>query len=481
MRRQIVRNLKLRASQITVWQTATGAAVFLLALYLSAMSIELHRGLNTSAYDFGLYDQGIWLLSRFNSPFVTLMGRNLFGDHTSFILLFLVPFYWVVGSSSFLFVTQAVAIAAGAIPIFLYARKRLASEVYATIFAVVYLLHPATIWIGLENFHPDAFLGLFVALALYAAMESRWRLFTIAAILSLSVKEDVALVIVPLGLWIAWRRNLKIGLVTSAAALWYMLLAIFGIQQGINGVGFRNSWRIPFGGFGGLVKTIFSDPMQVLAHLGSESRPYYLLQMALPVGFIFLAAPEVAAIALFVVASNLISTFYYQFHIEYHYSFVIVPILVFGTIHAVGRLAEKFRVWLVAVCIVTSIFSAFFWAPLPGARTSIEYNGSKTEFVVAAFEALDKVPDSAVVSAFHPLTAQIARRERIYAFPVPYERALYGVDAFAVGDVLPFVDEIEFVVLPKSLDDKSAVIWAKFVDRYQITYANSWWVVYQRL
>lgn len=481
MRRQIVRNLKLRASQITVWQTATAAAVFLLAFYLSAMSIELHRGLNTSAYDFGLYDQGIWLLSRFNSPFVTLMGRNLFGDHTSFILLFLAPFYWVVGSTSFLFVTQAVAIAAGAIPIFLYARKRLASEVYATIFAMVYLLHPATIWIGLENFHPDAFLGLFVALALYAAMESRWRLFTIAALLSLSVKEDVALVIVPLGLWIAWRRNLKIGLVTSAAALWYMLLAIFGIQQGINGVGFRNSWRIPFGGFGGLVKTIFSDPAQVLAHLGSESRPYYLLQMALPVGFIFVAAPEVAAIALFVVASNLISTFYYQFHIEYHYSFVIVPILVFGTIHAVGRLAEKFRVWLVAVCIVTSIFSAFFWAPLPGARTSIEYNGSKTEFVVAAFEALDKVPDSAVVSAFHPLTAQMARRERIYAFPVPYERALYGVDAFAVGDVLPFVDEIEFVVLPKSLDDKSAVIWAKFVDRYQITYANSWWVVYQRL
>ncbi|MFM8776387.1 MAG: DUF2079 domain-containing protein, partial [Actinomycetota bacterium] len=281
--------------------------------------------------------------------------------------------------------------------------------------------------------------------------------------------------------WIAWRRNLKIGLVTSAAALWYMLLAIFGIQQGINGVGFRNSWRIPFGGFGGLVKTIFSDPMQVLAHLSSESRPYYLLQMALPVGFIFVAAPEVAAIALFVIASNLISTFYYQFHIEYHYSFVIVPLLVFGTIHAVGRLAEKFRVWLVAVCIVTSILSAFIWAPLPGARTSIEYNGSKTEFVVAAFEALDKVPDSAVVSAFHPLTAQMARRERIYAFPVPFERALYGVDAFAVGDILPFVDEIEFVVLPKSLDDKSAVIWAKFVDRYQITYANSWWVVYQRL
>jgi len=258
-------------------------------------------------------------------------------------------------------------------------------------------------------------------------------------------------------------------------------LAIFGIQQGINGVGFRNSWRIPFGGPAGFVKTIFSDPMQVVSHLGSESRPYYLFQMALPVAFIFIAAPEIAAIALFVVGLNLISTFYYQFHIEYHYSFVIVPILVFGTIHAVGRLAEKFRVGLVATCVATSLFSAFFWAPLPGSRTSIEYNGSKTEFVVAAHEAMGKVPDAAVVSAFHPLTAHMARRERVYAFPVPFERALYGTDPFAAGDALPFVDEIEYVLLPKSLDQKSAQIWAKFADRFQITYANSWWVVYERL
>ncbi|NCU86356.1 MAG: DUF2079 domain-containing protein, partial [Actinobacteria bacterium] len=75
---------------------------------MAGLSIEMHRGLNTSAYDFGLYDQGIWLLSRFNNPFVTLMGRNLFGDHTSFILLFLVPFYWLISSSSFLFVAQSL-------------------------------------------------------------------------------------------------------------------------------------------------------------------------------------------------------------------------------------------------------------------------------------------------------------------------------------------------------------------------------------
>ena len=94
---------------------------------MGTKTVEIHRGLGTSAYDFGLYDQGIWLLSRFESPFVTLMGRNLFGDHSSFILLFLVPFYWFDPPTSFLLVVQSVVIALGAVPLFWYAKRRLQS------------------------------------------------------------------------------------------------------------------------------------------------------------------------------------------------------------------------------------------------------------------------------------------------------------------------------------------------------------------
>jgi uncharacterized membrane protein len=444
------------------------------------ISGELHRGLNTSAYDFGLYDQGIWLLSRFENPFVTLMGRNLFGDHTSFILIFLVPFYWLTSSTSFLFIVQSMMIAAGAIPVFLYARRRLESEIVASIFSLVYLIHPATVWIGVENFHPDSFLGLFVGIALYAALEQRWRLLFVALLLSLSVKEDVALLMIPLGIWLAFRKNRNIGLITAVFSLWYMILAIFGIQKGINGVPFRNSWRIPFGGVRGLLTTTFSEPTKLWVYLLSESRPFYLLQLMLPFAFIFFAFPEVAAISILVIGLNILSTFWYQFHIEYHYSFSIVPVLVFGTVYAIARLPQKFRRWLVGACLVTSIFSAFMWSPLPGARTELKYNGSNHPMVLAAQEALNKVPESAIVSAYHPLTAQLARRERIYAFPVPFRRALYGQDAFATGDVLPFVDEIEFVVLPTNMDAEMQEVWSSVEANFEIAYANSWWVVFQR-
>jgi hypothetical protein len=64
-------------------------------LWFGHLSVAVHDGYGTPGYDMGIFDQGVWLLSRFHAPFVTVMGRNLFGDHTSFILLLAVPLYWI--------------------------------------------------------------------------------------------------------------------------------------------------------------------------------------------------------------------------------------------------------------------------------------------------------------------------------------------------------------------------------------------------
>ena len=70
-------------------------------------------GLGTAAYDSGPYDQGMWLLSTFD-PVRDTMGRNLLGDHPSFILLVLVPFYWFAPGAWILFWSQAAVIGLGA-------------------------------------------------------------------------------------------------------------------------------------------------------------------------------------------------------------------------------------------------------------------------------------------------------------------------------------------------------------------------------
>jgi uncharacterized membrane protein len=194
----------LRGTSLAEWALLAALAVYI--WYFTRLSMRVHQGLGTSAFDLGLYDQGMWLMSRLKAPFVTLMGRNLFGDHTSFILLPLVPLYWVHAGPGALFLLQSAAMAAGAIPVFLYARRRLRNEAVSLLLAVGFLVNPALNWANLEGFHPDAFLSVFLAFAIYAALTDRWRMYLVLVVLVALVKEDTWLVLIPLGAWVAWRR-----------------------------------------------------------------------------------------------------------------------------------------------------------------------------------------------------------------------------------------------------------------------------------
>ncbi len=189
-------------------------------IYFSRLTIEIYRGYGQPGFDMGLYDQGVWLLSRFHTPFVTIMGRNLFGDHSSLILLFIVPLYWIYPSSCTLLVVQAAALALGALPVYLLARDRLGSTFLATILGGAFLLHPALQGGNLEQFHPECFLVPLIGFAIYAAVTWRPWLLVVTVVLCLLVKEDVALLIVPLGIWVAWRRDRALGikLVVGSAA-----------------------------------------------------------------------------------------------------------------------------------------------------------------------------------------------------------------------------------------------------------------------
>ncbi len=75
----------------------------------------------------------------------------------------------------------------------------------------------------------------------------------------------------------------------------------------------------------------------------------------------------------------------------------------------------------------------------------------------------------------------MARRERIYVFPTPYRRVLYGANVFAKGDRLDFAQEVQFVVLPRELDDEIRVDWLSEQVFFRLVYGNDWWMVYERL
>lgn len=477
-------------SRVTVPQLVMAAVVVVYVVSFTRRSLDIHHALGTASYDSALYDQGVWLLSRFESPFVTLMGRNLFGDHASFILLALVPFYWIWPSAGVLFISQSVAIGAGAIPIFLYARRRLDSEWIAVVMGTAYLVHPAVGWTNLENFHPDSYLGVLVGFAIWGALERRWKTYAVFVVLALLVKEDASLVLVPLGVWVGIKRDWRIGAATVVGSLAFMAFAMLVVMRGLIGVPTRNGWRIPFGGPRGVIDTALTNPTDLARHLRSDDRPWYLVQMTAPFAWLFLRLPSVALISGVVLFTNVLSTFWYQYQIEYHYSLVAVPALSLGTVYAIGAIRESgplripMRTVAVSLVAVTAAITSYLWAPVPWGRTDQFYGNPANEWATAAREIIDLVPEDAIVAAHYRITPHIAHRTEIYQFPVPFRAVLYGPDGILDGPRIPDrAERVEYIVLPvpgAGPTSFPADDWATVKPAFELVESNDFWALYER-
>ena len=468
------------ARSVNGWTWAVLVMCVAHAVWMSWLQVDMHRGLGTFAYDVGLYDQGVWLLSRGHAPFVTLMGRNLFGDHASLILLFLVPLFWVVPGTATLLVVQAIVIAAGAIPIYLFARRVLSHPAMGFCAAFLWLANPAVNGTGMENFHPDSFLGLFLPLAIYALYEKKWRLYWLAVAGALLVKEDVLLVMVPLGIFVAFRFDKKKGLLTVLASVATTVIGMFVLMRSLIGIPTRNAWRIPFGGFGGFLKEVFTNPTNVARYLLSEDRSLYLFQMAAPFAAVFVLSPWMSLVALPVIAANVVSTFWYQHSIQYHYSLVAVPALLCATVFGVRAVAPKWRGIVMAAVVTCTMATSVLWGQHSLAVTPRQVLASDAPVAVAGRDIVKEIPDGAVVSAYDPLVTFLAHRKEIYFFPNPFRAVYYGVGTEAEGKRLPAADRVEYVVLPRMLNESLRWDWAEVSGDFSEVAGTQYWQVFRR-
>ena len=432
------------------WLVAAAVTGYILLFGL--WTTRHHDGLGTQAFDTGIYDQGLWLLSRFERPFVTVMGRNLFGDHTSFILLPLVPVYWLIPSVKVLLWAQAAALGAGAVPTFLLAREKLRNEMLAAMLAIAYLLQPVLGWTNLEHFHPDVFEVPLVLFALLFMTRERWIPFLVCVGLLLLVKEDALLLAFPLGIYVAIKHDRRVGIATCVGSLLYAAAALWWILPALNGVGTLNSWRVPFGGPSGLLRTAITHPGRVISHMTTPDKIWYVWQLFAPLGLLAAAAPRVLLIGAPALGSNLLSTFLYQHDIQFHYSTLIFPVIVAASIYGIARwpsAADRKRlVWAV---LGAAVVTAHLWGPTPLGRHEATFADPDAPIVRHFRDAARQVPDDAVVSVHYAWLPQIDHREEVYMFPNPWKANYWGTFK-QEGQRLPLADRVQYILVPTQLD-----------------------------
>ena len=139
----------------------------------AAAAILKHRHLDSS-YDLAIFDQAVWHMSRFEGPASSVRGMtSLFGDHFHPVIALFAPLLWLTSSAETLLVAQAVLLAASIVPVYLFARSRLASGPALAI-AIAYGLFWGMQQTATFDVHEAAFAPLAVALLLLAVDRKRW-------------------------------------------------------------------------------------------------------------------------------------------------------------------------------------------------------------------------------------------------------------------------------------------------------------------
>jgi uncharacterized membrane protein len=449
-----------RVSSIHPAAWFTGAGALLFALVFGKLGMQHHDNYGTWSYDMGIYDQGFWLVSRGGQSFMTVRGLEFWGHHLNLIVLAYVPFYWLGAGPSFLYVSQAVGLAAAAFPIYLIARDRFAKPYMGLLFAVIYLMYAPIQWISWANFHPES---LVVAPLLYAwwfASHKRWRPMFIALLIALSIREDTALVVIMLGLILAFmyrpgkgeHRDRMIALATfGLGVVWYAVATKLVIPH-------FNQNKQPFyiqyfySNYGKdvpqIVETMLRHPNRVIGDATQPDRLRFYRDLALPLGGLPLVAPLALLMAAPQMLASVIGLSPYARSIHYQYTAMMIAPLMIATIEG-AKVLWRFKVmhvllpiWLLSCAYMTNVA----WSPSPiGDSYNVWAQPSPRDATMD--EAIKLIPAKASVTATYTLLPHLSHREQIYDWPNPWVPSYWGNDD---GFRLPNPSTIEYIVIDRN-------------------------------
>jgi uncharacterized membrane protein len=404
-------------------------------------------------------------------------------------MFLLVPIYWLIPSVKVLLIAQCAALGLAAVPAFLVAREKLRNEWLAVGIALGYLLNCYVGWINLEQFHPDVFEVPLVFLALLFAMRRRWVWFFATVGLLLLVKEDVPLLVIGLGIFVALRYDRRVGAVTSLVAVLWLFVNFRFLLPVLSGTGSLAEYvshhreRIPFGGLTGFLKTLVTRPWKILSQAFAGHRPWYYLQVFAPVAFLSFLSPLTLLLLGAPLAANGLSTFSYQYHIEYHYGTLVVPSLIIAAIFGIARTS---RVWrrraLVGVLLASTLLCAWLWGPLPHSRHPGYWATPSSSYTQAVNSAMDLIPAQAAISVYYGVVTHLDHRPEIYEFPNPWYLTNWA-DRKSNGQSLPaLAAKVTYILVPRVLPNASAVVFDRLVSsgEFHVVYDQAGVVLLKR-
>ncbi|MDM9380887.1 DUF2079 domain-containing protein [Chlorogloeopsis sp. ULAP01] len=194
-------------------------------LFLLGCSSLRHELFQSSAWDLGIFDQAIYLISQGQSPISSFLGFHILGDHAAIVLYPLALLYKIYPTVYWLLIVQAIALTLGALFINYLARQAGLNTRQATTMAAAYLLYPLVFNINLYDFHPEVIALPALLGAILAARLKKISWFCFSIMLVLGCKAVLSLTVSAMGFWLLVfeKRRLCGAIALLSGIVWFLI------------------------------------------------------------------------------------------------------------------------------------------------------------------------------------------------------------------------------------------------------------------
>ncbi len=409
-----------------------GIAAAAFCLFVGTWLFCRVRTFSTPTYDFGIFAQMFHNMRTTGLPMTTVERDGLlshFAVHVSPIYYLMLPVYWIFPFPETLQLLQAAILALAVIPMWKLGKHHGLTDWQNLLLCVLLLLYPALSGGTSYDLHENCFLVPLVLWLFYGLDRKHTGIIAVSAILTLCVKEDAAVYVAVIGLWVSLSTLLKAGkkdryrLISGAVLLvvalgWFLAVTSYLANHGDGVMTYRYK-NFMYDGSGSLttvIKAVVMNPMKAFYEcLDKEKLPFIALTL-LPLLGLPLITRRYERYLLLIpyLLVNLMTDYKYQYDVFFQYVYGPMAFLFYLTLVNLADLKLKqlhFPVLCAAVLAAAISFGTTVYPKaIPYPKLAIRYSERNTQIR----QTLDTIPANASVAANTFYTTYLSQREVLY-------------------------------------------------------------------
>ncbi len=419
-----------KAQKACIWITVGLSAAFF--LFVCAWTVGRVYSFYAPTYDFGIFSQMFYYMKASGLPMTTVERDGLlshFAVHVSPIYYLMLPFYLLVPAPATLQVLQAAVLASAIIPLWKIGKHHGLTGVQRMLTCAVLLFCPAYSGGASYDMHENCFLTPLILWLFYGIDRKNWLITSIAAVLTLMVKEDAAVYVAVIGLWIIVKtilrfqkqdvHNLVTGILLLAVSVgWFFLVAEYLAKSGDGVMTYRYS-NFMYDGSSSLItviKSVILNPVKVIYECVDTEKLHFIALTLLPLLGLPLLTRRYERYILLIpyILVNLMSDYQYQHDIFVQYTFGTNAFLMYLTVANLADLKIDYQrlFALVGATVVSVGCFAIIVVPqaVPYPVYAIQYHG----YYQNIRDVLNLIPKDASVTATTFYTTHLSQRKILY-------------------------------------------------------------------